>query len=67
MGLRPNQAYEDGAGESPAPPPAPRCRGISGLHGVFRGVPYGPRRATEGNEDAADWHFRINNLDRVFR
>ena len=34
---------------------------------VFRGVPYGPRRATKGNEDASVRPRRISNLNRIFR
>ena len=44
-----------------------RCNGINGLRRVFKGVPYGPRRATKSDEDASGRPNRINGLRRVFK
>ena len=38
-----------------------------GLRRVFKGVPYGPRRATKSDEDASGRPNRINGLRRVFK
>ena len=58
MGLRPTEPPEDAAGQP---------RRISSLDRVFKGVPYGPRRATKENEDAISRSNGINGLEGVFK
>ncbi len=58
MGLRPTEPPEDAAGQP---------RRISSLDRVFKGVPYGPRRATKENEDPSFRSNGINGLERVFK
>jgi hypothetical protein len=56
MGPRPTEPPEDSAGRS------------LGISNVFNGVPYGPRRPTNGNEDAAGTGRALSPvIRRVFR